>query len=541
MSKIQTSQQGAILTLDSEDWIAGLSVNGQFTNPAFTSPALSKGAEKLIAINPFTAYGVLQPGRAATNVVNNSVLGGVVVAGVIQGPQYAYLADASGKIHKYDYANSSTNGLINAGVFPNTIAGTTPVAQDIVVYKHNISSVPTFSAFYSYYNSTDWNVGAITNFTAFDDDYMSTIPATPLTTADSQDTSQRTAPHCLEVGSDDVLYIGSGRYLHAFDGSVGADGTFYARVLTLPAGFTVVALKKYQNVMLIAGNYNTDTTNNIGGEALLYVWNYIDLDITQAVPLEDSSVVSLFLWKGIPHVICIGEKEGRGTTKLKALSGNNISLISTFNLPPPPINRGVDASSDVLFINCGGYIVQIGDPYTGDKRPTHHITTTNSATVSGWIKNIGTDQTGNTNYGLVGSSASVVSGGTNSLCTLNTNWQTTCLYRHPYQEIPCPPGKKAKLKNIIIENFRTFTLADLTLTVNYDYGNSTSTIFTNTATLAAPLTKQFKLDYLNNPLKNCTNISFDINWGNIATASSNPPAISRMHFIFEYLDLAANT
>ena len=32
--------------------------------------------------------------------------------------------------------------------------------------------------------------------------------------------------HPLAVGHDDVLYIGDRRYLHAYDGQTGADGTF---------------------------------------------------------------------------------------------------------------------------------------------------------------------------------------------------------------------------------------------------------------------------------------------------------------------------
>jgi hypothetical protein len=546
MPRINTSQQGAIFTFDSEDWIKGLAINGQFGNVPFTGPAIGTGAIRLQNINPFSPYGILQPGRAATNVPNNSALGGVVISGVVQGSQYAYLVDGAGKVQRYDYQNP-LNGLTNAGSFPHTITGTSPVGQDVTIYRHNSGGTTTqvFSAFYSYYNNANWDVGAYVNLTTFDDDFMSTIPATPLdiTSGDGDSASQRTSPHCLEIGSDDILYIGSGRYIHAYDGATGADGTFSARVLTLPAGFTVVALKKFQDVMLIAGNYNTDTTNNIGGEALLYVWNYIDLDITQAIPLEDPAVVSLFLWKGNPHVICVGEKEGRGTNKLKALVGNTIVLRTTFDFPTPPINRGVDASSDVVYVNCGGNIVQLGDPFSGELT-AHHITTCNSAAFSGWVKNFGVEPSTNLNYGLVASSASALSGGTNSLATFLTSWQTTCLYRTNFEKIPVPPGKNARLKNIIVEHYRAFSNADFSFNVYYNYSDSSldgSTIFTNQTTLIAPLTKQYKNDSSNAPLKEATTFRFEFNWSNIATASANPPAPSRVTFVFEYLDLQANT
>lgn len=541
--QLSTNQEGGVMSFSAPDFIAGLAVNGAFGNVNFTSPAIGKGAEKLQNINPFTAYGILQPGRAATNVTNNAQLGGVVIAGVVQGAQFAYLVDGAGKVHQYDYTSKT---ITNAGSFPHTIAGTAPVGQDAIVYKHNVGGVAEFSVFYSYYNNANWNVGAYVNLTTFSDAYMSTTPATPLviSSGDGDDTTQRTSPHCLEIGADDVLYIGSGRYIHAYDGTNGNDGTFTSKVLTLPLGFSVVALKKYQNVMLIAGNYNTDVANNVGGEALLYIWNYIDLDITQSISLEDPVIVSLFLWKGIPYVITVGEIEGRGINKLKALVGNNVTLKTTFNLVPP-INRGVDPSSDVLFINCGGKIVQIGDPFTGQEITAHQPMSCVSSGVSGWIKNLGIDLTtassNPTNYGLLASGATAISGGTNSLCTFLTNWNISGIFITPNYEVPCPPGKQARLKNIIIEHFRIFTLADLSLTTYYNMQNDSSVIFSNLATLAVPLTKQYKLDSSNAPLKPFTSLGFQLIWNTSATTSSLPPGIARIHFVFEYINLIANS
>lgn len=536
MPQISSSKEGAVITYSAEDFIQGLSINGAFNGPSFTSPAIGKGAEQIRNVNPFTSYGVLQPGRGATNVTGNSNLLGVVNSGTVQGSSFAYLLDGGGRISQYNYTNQT---ITAAGAITHTITGTSPIGQDVLVYKHNISSTPGYSVFYSYYNNSQWNVGAYLNLVTMTDTYMSTVPATPLANADSQATNQLTAPHCLEVGSDDILYIGSGNYVHAYDGGTGADGTFTARVLTLPLGFTIVGLRKYQDILEIAGNYNTDSTNNIGGQALIYQWNYLDLEITQAIDLEDPYVTSLFLWKGVPWVTTVGEIEGRGINKLKSLYGNTVKLETTFDLTPP-INRGVDASSDVLLINCGGKIIQLGDQYTGKLEPINHIVSPVTTGISGWVKNLGTNSSG-TNYGLIASSATAFSGGTNSLSTFLTNWNASALYLTPYQEIPIPAGKKARLINIIMENFRTYTLGDITFTVYYNFGSLQSFIFANTATLAAPLTKQYKYDSSGNPLKSCTNIGFQLNWSGLATTSSAPPAFSKISFVFEYLDLSANT
>lgn len=604
MAQITSNATGATVTLSGEDFIAGLSLNGTFGNTNLF-PAMSKvGASNLQNINPFITYGVLSPGHTATNVTNNNQLAGVVVAGVVQGGAEAYLVDAGGRFQQYHYTSQT---LSTTSPFPYTITGTTPVGQDVIVYKHNVSNTPTFGVFFSYYNTANWNVGVSNDpYSSVIDPYMSVTPANPLGTGVGTVTTngtvnlvgigttftstfsvgdfitvsgetvrtiasitddthlivtvafstssgshtytyvsnvQRTSPHPMEIGTDDVLYIGSGRYVHAYDGANGANGTFSYAVLTLPLGFTVVALKKYQDVMLVAGNYNTDTTNSIGGEALLYQWNYIDQDITQAVDLEDPTVVSLFLWKGIPHVMTVGEKEGRGINKLKAIVGNNVTLRTTFNLTSP-VNRGVDASSNVLYVNCGGTIVQIGDPYNINSTllPVNQIcrNTFAATNISGWVKNLGVAP-GGTDYGLIGASSSVSSGGTNALSTFNTNWDNGGIYLTPFYEVPAPAGKGARLTNVILEYYSTFTGGDFTAQMLFDYGSTGfKPLFTSQASITAPLTKQYKYDSSGLPLQRCTNFAMEFIWNSNALTTATPPRITKAVFVFEYLDLLAN-
>jgi len=115
------------------------------------------------------------------------------------------------------------------------------------------------------------------------------------------------------------------------------------------------------------------------------------------------------------------------------------------------------------------------------------------------------------------------------------------LHSHFYNLVPTPAGKYARLKNIITENYRAYTLADIGLSINYNFSESSSTIFSNKTTLTTPLTQQYKNDSSGNPLKSCTSVGFQLVWGSQATTSSAPPAFSRIYLVFEYIDLPANT
>ena len=86
---------------------------------------------------------------------------------------------------------------------------------------------------------------------------MSTMAGSPLAGTDLTD--GQNVEHPMIVGDDDVLYVGSGRYLHGYDGQIGNEGTFYSKVLTLPLGYTITSMQKYNNYLAIFA-HNNDTT-----------------------------------------------------------------------------------------------------------------------------------------------------------------------------------------------------------------------------------------------------------------------------------------
>lgn len=524
------------IIFDESDFIAGQAKNNAAKGVANPSNQLVSN------FDPFRDYGIATPGKLAVSATNNAVLAGAIVAGALKNTTLAYCVDSGGKFHEYDY---SSNTITNAGNFPQTLTATNPVGQDVVIYKHNSGGVPVFSPFYSWYNDTNWNVGAFVNYTGVPDlDFMSTIPATPLdiataSPADGKDVAQKSAPHPMEIGTDDILYIGSGRYLHAYDGATGVGGTFQSRVLTLPQGFTITGLLKSKEKMLIAGVYSgvTGTVNasTIGsaGEATVYVWNYIDLDITETIPLDDPYVSAIFNWRGVLCVVTSGESEGFGTlaaTKVKVISGNTAEKVAELN--GTILQRGVDSGSRVLYLNADGKIYTVGDNIK-DGFNVNQIMSCVSTGVAGWIKNI----VGNVVLasGSTGAAHSM-SKFTNSTYVASSRFVTT------YYEVPAPPGMKAQAKSVQVEYYSTVTGAKvgLTMSINYDMnaGSANSTIVSGLADVAVPAQKQYNKDANGDPFHAFSSIALKMNWADIS-GSSSTVQVSRVVVNYELIAIGA--
>jgi len=88
---------------------------------------------------------------------------------------------------------------------------------------------------------------------------MKTRPATPLSAA----AGAYNNPHPMIVGDDDLLYIGDGSRLHAFDGQYASDddGKFYDSVLTIPGTYYIKSFAKYKDFLLIFADENRAGTS----------------------------------------------------------------------------------------------------------------------------------------------------------------------------------------------------------------------------------------------------------------------------------------
>lgn len=536
---------GGVITYDSADWRAGLAPQGIFTTNPFIKYVGVNGFANTSRIDPFQKYGTLSPGKApSANATNNAQLTSAISALELTDNSTSLGVDVGGKIHQIN-TGATTPVISTTSPFPHTITGTSPVGQDGILYRHNYNSASVVSFFYSYYNNANWNIGAYEVVAGtFDgtDDFMSVRPATPLdiTSGDGDDTTQRTAPHPMEIGADGILYIGSGRYLHAYDGNTGSTyGTFYSKVLTLPQGTQIVAIKKFKDIFLIACNYYSNGTATSGGasgtgKALLYTWDYTSLDITDVTDLEDFYVSALFIWKGSPTVITSGTVERNGKNKVKVISGNSVDKVADYD-GTIPNNRGIVVLNEVIYTNSGGQIITIGDRFKKDTYPVNHISDFSGVGYSGVLayNEIMTC--------FMGSSAT--SAGTTPVFNNINNGLASGSCRVPLYYPDFPTGKIGRIKYVYVEYYKPLTAGgtngNFSLVLNTDLGSGSYTLIANKSSVTIPLINRISRT-TSNLIINANNASFtcfDLLMSWVASTNGDSPTISSISVEYELLEV----
>lgn len=545
MAKSTIQGNRGVIIFDETDFCGGLAPQGAFSS-ATVKQTNQSGMATLVAIDPFRNSGILQPGMSPESATNPTALAGALLAGAFDPTTNTLLygVDAGGRFQQIDYVN---NTITNAGSFPHTITGTNPVGQDCIIYQHNSSSAQVYSVFYSYYNNTNWNIGALVNMTGVPNDvFMSSIPANPLdiaspSPADGQSIYQRTASHPMCIGSDAVLYIGSGRYIHAYDGNDGtANGTFISQVLTLPAGFNVQGMVKYNDTLLIAGNYGTASLSGgaqVGGSSAVYIWDYLTIDSNQIIPLNDPYVSSIFIWRGGPAVITYGPKERNGYIKIKRIVGNQAQRVA--DLPPisapgasNPVLRGVDPRQNTLYINVAGQVITIGNKFTGEGYDINYLGFASVAQNSGWIYNLQTDSA---IPSLVLSSSN---GTTHTFSRLFGGYSTSNCFTQFY-EPSFPPLKQGRALRVTVYYFQEVITSNqnplFTMSLYTDYGTQT-TLISGSQSLASPLIKKYEESNTGTPLPFFSSLGLQFVWASGGSNASATHQISKVIVEFELED-----
>lgn len=529
------NKDGGTLIYDSGDWPAGLGPEGKFGVGVFRKQTIDEGFATLSAIDPFSSYGVLSPGIASSaNATNNTQMTGYMAAFSLTDNSTGLGVDSGGKIHQATVSGAAL-AIINAGIYPHTIAyaaGSGYVGQDGILYRHNSGGTApansVVSYFYSAYNSNNWDVGALVNLTTFDDDFMSSIPTTPLdiTTGDGDDSTQRPAPHFMCIGADGILYIGSGRYIHAYDGNTGNNGTFSAKVLTLPQGFQVTSLLKENTNLRIFGSYYATASGT--GEAYCYVWDYLNLDITATIPLEDNQVSCSFMWKGSPVAITSGPIGRNGRVKIKVLSGNSVQKLADFGaFADAPTARGVVIVDDLIYINSAGNLVTYGNKY----RPSSAINS---------IATIGTGTTSGVLFWNEINSCFAGSAGTQQFYNINNGHGTAGLRGYAYP-VPLSFGKIARLAEVRVQFYSTLsaggTNGTYTLQLSLDLNTSgLLTVINGLSSVSIPLIKKYTQDTLSVQFnQQFTLISPIMSW--VASTGGTSPQVSRLEIDYKIEDV----
>lgn len=357
MPKVNFTKTGTgSITYDYEDWLAGMD-----TTSAGVDFGMTGGNPFMSEVDPLRSYGYISPTFNPLDVTNIASITSILRKAVIKGDN-AYIISGGSTVQKM---GTLAGGVISVTApFPHTIvhgAHTSIVGNDIVNYYTGT----TLKAFYSFSDATDWDIGAY-NYGAdsFDDDFMSTVPATPL--GAPYITEGAGFPHPLVQGDDDVMYIGDRNFVHAYDRST---DKFYPAVLTLPLGWIITCFTTTPNLTLAIGAYFT-TGQGTGsafnrGMAKVWFWNYLALDPDYARDLRDNYVSEILPWAGTIAAFTTGRYtlSDRGAYKLQALNGNQFEVVKTWSAGGLPIRGGVDNVGDDL------YWQGAGDVYSYTRRP----------------------------------------------------------------------------------------------------------------------------------------------------------------------------
>jgi len=521
MPKVSTNQKGGVIVFDEQDFINGYAPQGG-KDGATQVVKIGPGFAFASNFDPFKDYGLARPGLLAQNPTNNNLVTAKIVSSAVKNSNIMYLLSADGKFFEFNY--TGTFALTSDATFPHTIAHgahTTFVGQDVIIYKHNVSSTPTFSAFYSFYDNTDWDIGRFDLTSTFDDDYMSTVPATPL--ASPYLTGGQGVPHPMCIGADDVLYIGSGRYVHGYDGSIGTDGKFMPALVTLPQGFVVTSLLKSSEYLLIGGVYTGPggIAEIYNGQAYVYPWNYIDQDISAVYDCEDPYLCSMFMYKGSPAVLTKGPLVERGGLRLKVLSGDRYDSIAELPSFGTPINRGVEVVNNKAYINSGGKIYTVGNPFTGGN-DVNQICSSSALTDSGFVKSIVYNGTISPLFSSGGADVSrflAVPTNSYSLESITVEPQFTSF-------------QQGRVTNVVVYYKRAISSARMfKLNLYTNAAELSTTVVDNITAVVSPPIKQYLVDSSGNPLPQFKSIAISM----VAEggAGTNTIDISRVEIYFE--------
>lgn len=460
MPSIQNTQNGGVIRWDGEDWLSGLTPDWGLNE---TESPIGKGFTTASGIDPFRRPGYLSPGADPLNATTNSVIDAMQKNGVV------YLTDAitigGTKLHKMAIL---TTILTNDATFPHTItvggthaAHTTVSASDIILYYIGT----TRYAFYSYSDNTDGDVGRYDLASTFDDDWMSTVPASGAVLG-------TTNPHPMIVGADDILYIADGRKLHGLDGQEGANGTFYAARLTLPTDYIITSFSKTENGIIIYA-YKASATSSgsyYRSEATAFFWDYVSEDPYRVITLGGNYVNGGFSANGLvgcfvqgsSAILTSSDKESR----LLLYNGSTFEPKVGF-IDDIPGHGGVEVYDNTVYWNAASYIYQYGSPHLGLPAALNRIVKLDGSTAEGMLRNF-------SNSRMIGSAGTTTSGG---MQRINSGYYAGTLIT-PTINVPFAMDKQARITAVKVFWYAPKTAGSnkMTLKILTDRAQNNSTI-----------------------------------------------------------------
>lgn len=435
---------------DASDFLRGLHPNFSAAGSDYPIPLGTQNHLTFAdSMNPFRYFGYASPGFNPTDVTGVSAVTLSPIRSIILAAEgstyYGYGVNTDNLLFQM---NATTGALSTSSPWPHEVnVGGTEECSDCITYSAKVGGTRASRVFYSYNDNgnSKWDVGMYAlDGSTFDDDFMSTAPANPLSA------STDIYPHPMIVGEDDILYIGNGNVLDAYDGASAADndGEYIAGVLTLPDNFRITSFARVSQRLCLIGYYELSGTVGAGAStfyatrAMAYFWDYVNDDPIFSVDLNDNYATCGFEYKGTIGCFTQGRKPVPGSNQFSKLiifnGANDFDVASMFSNNVP--NHGaVDVVGETIMWNSQGDIYQFGSPYPGFdvglQKVAQGLGTTNGAirTLSTPIQVISTGTT--------------TSGG---LQKITTNFGTGSFATAPVLPV-WPDGKMGKIKSVKVE------------------------------------------------------------------------------------------
>lgn len=526
MPQITQNENGGVIRWDEQDWQAGLIP--QFGVGTTTATNVS-GFASATGIDPFRRPGYAYPGVNPNDSTNVSVVDAVIKNGALYGggsTGLAYLISGGTKLHQFTTSTATlTNDIGSGGNWPHTI---TPhghsgaIGSDVAVYHQGTTPY----LFYSWYDGTDWDVGRYDLSSTFDDDYMSTVPTTPLADnwggVDTNDylTQGQGIPHPMIVGDDNILYIGNGKDLASLNNT-----TFNGSALDLPNGYVITSFAKLPNFLVIFAYLKTGANSSYKSSSTAFFWNYVDSSFSYAYPLKGNYVNGGFNYKSTVGCFVTGQTSYIGSSKdSKLLLWDGSVFKTVFNFTDDiPGHGGVEAFDDVIMWNSSGKIYEYGSPHIGlvAGTPANIISVLDGTTAEGMLKNFSSSRN-------MASAGTTTSGG---LQNLNGDYYPGS-FLTPNIEIPAPQEQKIKITQVKIYWFGTRVTKSnrIGVRINADRSSTSSVIIDESTdnarqTISSDLVDVYKSDSSGNTLISGTCISLEVTYAEATVA--NRPAIIR--------------
>jgi len=503
------------IVFDGEDWLSDVDYLS-------TSSLYQRGTNHLSladSFDPVRDYGYAQPGFLPEDASNVALVTARLTCGIKTAVQQAYVGSADGKVHELS-SLSTVPSVSNNAPFPHTIAGANPIVRDMARYFVGVTP-PVPYVFYSYVTNTFWDVGTYDFAGTFADTFMSTTPATPLANPDRQDGALYSHP--MVVGDSGFLYIGDRNYVHSYDASRGANGTFFSRVLTLPVGYIITAIVNYQFYLVVFA-YREGTFTNYLSESKAFFWDTFSSSYLYSKDLSLNSVTEAINYRDTLICFGYGNSEGFYPTvgTMQIFDGSNFRILKKgVDIPD---HNGAQVVGENIFWNGQGKVMAYRG--LGDRKNFHEIYT-DTNTDSGILRFFSN---------FYNPCISTGAGAGAGLKTLRNSYNTTALVATKVVEPEFPEYMKGKLKSITVV-YQKPVSGGRELKLEYFADANAITLFSGKTTVDKLIERyEYNADGTNVNSVGFKQIQLKLTWG-AGAGSTVAPAVSRVEMEYESISI----